>query len=187
MVIGYLILLALLGGERLFELWLSRRNAKLAVARGAVELGFGHFRAMALVHTLFLFSCAAEVVLLHRAFPGGLGWTALGVALAAQALRYWAIATLGARWNVRVLVVPGDAPVTSGPYRFIRHPNYVAVIAEMVSVPLIHGAWITALVFSAANAALLTVRIKAEEAALGDSYARAFAERPRFLPGGRHG
>lgn len=167
MVTGYLAFLALLALERLFELWLSRRNARLSFARGAVELGRGHFPAMALLHTLFLFSCAAEVLFLHRAFPGAFGWAALGVALAAQGLRYWAIATLGSRWNVRVLVVPGEELVTGGPYRLLRHPNYLAVIAELLFVPLIHGAWLTALVFSFLNAALLRVRIQVEEQALG--------------------
>jgi len=184
MVKAYLAFLVLLAIERLFELWLSRRNARLAFARGAVELGRAHFPAMALLHTLFLFSCAAEVLLLQRAFPGILGFFALGAALFSQALRYWAIATLGPRWNVRVLVVPGEEPVTGGPYRFLRHPNYLAVIAELLSVPLIHGAFLTAIIFSTLNAILLTVRIRAEERALGEPYARAFAGRPRFLPQG---
>ena len=99
-------------------------------------------------------------------------------------MRYWAIRTLGERWNTRILFVPGDAPVTSGPYRWVRHPNYVAVILEMAAIPMIHGAWITALVASAVNAGLLWVRIRAEEQALGTAYTQAFAERPRFIPGG---
>jgi methyltransferase len=184
----WLAFLALLGAERLFELWLSRRNARLAFAQGAREVGRRHFAVMAAVHTAFLFSCLGEVLLLGRAFPGTLGWVALGAALLAQALRYWAIATLGPRWNVRVIVLPGAPPVTAGPYRFVRHPNYVAVAIELLAVPLAHGAWITALVFSAANVALLAVRIRVEEAALGSAYGEAFAGRPRFLPrlGGPH-
>jgi methyltransferase len=102
--------------------------------------------------------------------------------LFAQGLRYWAVATLGDRWNVRVIVWPDSAPVTHGPYRWIRHPNYVAVIAEMALVPLIHGAYWTALAFSAGNAALLWVRIRVEEQALGESYSHAFGQRPRFIP-----
>ena len=107
--------------------------------------------------------------------------------LAAQALRYWAIATLGWRWNTRIVVVPGAAPVTAGPYRWVRHPNYVAVIAEMLALPLVHGAWLTAAVFSLGNALLLRVRIRAEEQALGTSWQQAFAGRPRFVPGGHGG
>lgn len=181
----YLAFLALIGAERLAELALSRRNAARAFARGAIEVGQAHFRAMAAVHTLFLLSCAAEVLVLRRPFPGALGWAAAWGALAAQALRWWAIATLGDRWNVRVIVVPGDAPVTGGPYRYVRHPNYAAVALEMICVPLAHGAWATALVFSAANAALLAVRIPAEERALGAAWAERFAARPRFVPGRR--
>ncbi len=178
----YLAFLALLAAERIFELALSRRNGRIAFARGAREVGRGHFRVMAIFHTLFLLSCAAEAVLLGRRFPGALGLAALGGALCAQGLRYWAIATLKERWNVRIIFVPGAAPVTAGPYRFIRHPNYLAVAMEMVCVPLVHGCWLTALVFSAGNAALLTVRIRAEESALGKEYAAAFSNSPRFLP-----
>jgi methyltransferase len=183
----YLGFLALLGAERLVELALSARNARRAFAQGAIEVGQGHFGVMKALHTLFLFACAGEVLLLHRGFPGALGWTALALALGAQALRYWAIATLGERWNTRVIVLPGAAPVTGGPYRYLRHPNYLAVIVELAAVPLIHGGWLTALVFSAANAALLTVRIRAEERALGEAYARAFGGAPRLIPGGPRG
>ena len=185
MVNFYLALLLAIGAERIAELALSRRNAARAFARGGIEVGQGHFRVMAALHTLFLVSCAGEVLLFASPFPGVAGWLALGGAILAQLLRYWAVFTLGPRWNVRVIVVPGDAPVTSGPYRFVRHPNYVAVVLELLCVPLIHGAWITAAVFGAANAALLAVRIRAEEAALGARYAAAFADRPRFVPGGR--
>ncbi|MBI2396147.1 MAG: hypothetical protein HYV09_41675 [Deltaproteobacteria bacterium] len=182
MVTAYLGALGLLGLERLYELVLSRRNAERARARGGFEVGRAQFRVMAAVHTLFLFSCAAEVALLGRAFPGVLGVVAIAAAIAAQALRYWAIRTLGESWNVRILVVPNAPPVTHGPYRFVRHPNYLAVIVEMLAVPLAHGAWITALVFSIANALLLVLRIRAEERALGAAWSSAFARHPRFLP-----
>ena len=185
MVSLYLALLVLLGAERIGELLLSRRNAARAFARGGVEVGQAHFRVMGALHTLFLFACGAEVMLLQRPFPGTLGWAALGGALLAQALRYWAVLTLGHRWNVRVIVVPGEPPITAGPYRFVRHPNYVAVALELLCVPLVHGAWLTALVFGLANLALLSVRIRAEETALGPTYAAAFANLPRFVPGGR--
>lgn len=178
----YLIFLGLLGTERLFELALSRRNARRAFERGGREVGQAHYRVMAALHTLFLVSCAAEVVLLGRPFHPAVGLPALVLAVCAQALRYWAIHTLGDRWNVRIIFVPGAAPVTSGPYRYVRHPNYVAVILELAMVPLIHGAYLTAALFSAANAALLYVRIRAEEAALGQAYQDAFAGRPRFVP-----
>ncbi len=178
----FLGFMALLVAERLVELVLSKRNAERAFARGGVETGQAHYRFMVVFHTLFLVACVAEVLWLRPAFPGGWGWAALGGAVAAQGLRYWAIATLGERWNSRIIVVPELPPVTGGPYRFLRHPNYVAVVLELACVPLIHGAWRTALFFSVGNAALLFVRIRAEEAALGEAYARAFAHRPRFIP-----
>ena len=153
------------------------------MARGGTELGQRHFRVMTLLHTAFLVACVCEVVFLRRPFPGTLGWAALAVALLAQALRYWAVFTLGDRWNTRIIFIPGAQPVTTGPYRFIRHPNYLAVILEFLAVPLIHGGYLTAAVFSLANAVLLAVRIRAEEAALGLPYARAFSRRPRFIPG----
>ena len=90
----------------------------------------------------------------------------LALVLASQALRWWCIATLGRRWNTRVIVVPGLAQVTRGPYRLLRHPNYVAVVVEGVALPLVHAAWITALVFTLANAGLLAIRIRCEDRAL---------------------
>ena len=98
--------------------------------------------------------------------PAGLAWSMLVLVLASQALRWWCIATLGRRWNTRVIVVPGLAPVRSGPYRLLSHPNYVAVVVEGLALPLVHAAWITALVFTVLNAALLTVRIRSENQAL---------------------
>ena len=178
----YLGFLGLLAAERLFELVLSRRNAARAIARGGRESGLGHFPLMVVLHSGFLISCALESAV--RPFPGALGWTALAIALFAQGLRYWAVASLGDRWNVRVIVVPGDTPVQRGPYRLVRHPNYAAVVLEMAAVPLIHGCWWTAGVFSALHAVVLRIRIRAEEAALGPAWQSAFSARPRFLPGG---
>jgi methyltransferase len=182
----YLAFLGLLYLERLVEMLLSRRNARLIFAAGGVETGRGHFTVMVTVHALFPLACAVEVLALNRGFPGAVGFAALAVALAAQVMRWWVVATLGRRWNTRIIVVPGAKPVTAGPYRYLRHPNYLAVMLEAVSVPLIHGAWLSAIVFATANVALLGVRIPAEERALGEQYSQAFAGLPRFLPGGRN-
>jgi methyltransferase len=182
----YLAFLAALYGERIGELLVARRNARRALALGAVESGQRHYVVMVAVHALFPLACGAEVIAFQRSFPGALGFAALSLALAAQGLRWWVVATLGARWSTRIVVLPGSEPVTRGPFRFLRHPNYLAVMLEALAVPLIHGAWLSALVFSAANAALLAVRIPAEERALGARYAAAFAGRRRFLPGGPH-
>jgi methyltransferase len=181
---AYFALLAAVAAERLYELRLSRRNAERAFGRGGIELGREHFGLMRALHAGFLAACALEVALGQRAFVPALGFPMLAIALGAQGLRYWAIATLGPRWNVRVIVTPGEPVVTSGPYRWLRHPNYLAVALEGVALPLIHGAWLTALAFSAANAALLRVRIRVEERALAahcDGDAR-LGDRPRLLP-----
>lgn len=173
-VIIYYIYLAGIGAERLVELWLSRRNAAKAFARGGVERG--SFAPMALVHALLFPACLLEARAFHPLLASAL--------LLTQALRWWAVASLGDRWNVRVIVVPGDAPVRRGPYRWVRHPNYVAVTLEMLVIPLAGGAVISAIVFSALNALLLRDRIRDEERALGEPYARTFEKTPRFIPHG---
>jgi len=180
----YTGLLLVVGAERIAELLLSKRNAAAAFAKGAVEVGQTHYAVMAVFHTLFLFACLGEAWLLERGFPGVLGWVALMGAISAQALRYWAITTLGQRWNTRIIVMPEAEPVTDGPYRYLKHPNYLAVVLEMVCLPMIFGGYWTALVFSLGNAAILFVRIRAEEKALGGKYAAAFAGKSRFVPGG---
>ena len=100
----------------------------------------------------------------------------------AQALRYWSVATLREKWNTRVIVISGDEPVTRGPYRYIRHPNYAAVALEIACVPLIRALVTIAVVFSVGNAILLALRVPLEERALGESYRRAFTSRRRFIP-----
>jgi methyltransferase len=167
MVIPYLSLLALVALERMFELALSRRNAAWAFSQGGVEKGREHFLAMKLLHAGFFTACGLEVVLLDRPFLPWLGVPMLALALAAQALRYWAIASLGKRWNVRVITIPGMPLSTAGPYRFMRHPNYLAVVLEGIAIPLIHTAFLTAIAFSLLNAWMLRTRIRCEERALG--------------------
>jgi methyltransferase len=183
----YLLLLAALAAERIFELYLTRRNARRAFSRGAIEVGHRHYRVMAALHTAFIASCAIEAMHFPRALPPAIVWGALGAEVLAQALRYWAVATLGERWNTRVIVTPEAAPVTGGPYRFLRHPNYLAVVIEIAAVPLIGGAIVTAVAFSILNAILLAVRIHAEERALGARWAEAFNARPRLIPSLGHG
>ncbi len=163
----YLVLIGAVGIERLVELVVSARNAAWSFARGGTEYGRGHFPAMVALHSALLLACAGEVVLAGRPFIPALGWPALAVALASQVLRWWCIATLGPRWNTRVIVVPGLPLVTTGPYRVLRHPNYIAVAAEGLALPLVHTAWVTALAFTALNAILLLrYRIPTEERAL---------------------
>lgn len=167
-LIPYLLLIGLVAAERLTELITARRNTAWSLARGGREYGRGHYPAMVALHTALLVGCVVEPWVAGRPFVPLLGWSALAVAVAAQGLRWWCIATLGKRWSTRVLVVPGLPLVESGPYRFLRHPNYVAVVAEGVALPLVHSAWMTALGFTVLNLLLLRVRIGCEDAALTD-------------------
>jgi methyltransferase len=188
MVTLYFVFLGLVALERLIEVGLSRRHAKWAFEHGGKEFGEGHFTFMKLLHVGFLLSCGAEVSFLDRPFIPLLGYTMFGLALTAMALRYWAVLTLGPYWNVRVVVVPGATPVTTGPYRYLRHPNYVAVILEGFAIPLIHSAWLTAIVFSVLNAWILRERIRCEEEALNThcGYTEHLGHRPRFFPSRPH-
>ena len=162
----FTVLVLFVGLERLAELVVSKRNAAWAFDRGGVETGQRHYAVMVLLHTGLLVGALAEVWLADREFVPLLGWLMLGAVVASQALRWWCIATLGRQWNTRVIVVPGLSLVRSGPYRWFSHPNYVAVVVEGLALPLVHTAWVTALAFTLANALLLTVRIRVEEAAL---------------------
>ena len=168
-VILYIALILATGGERLFELSVSRRNAAAAFARGGIEYGRGHFPWMVTLHTGLLLSCIAEVLLFERPFIPGFGWRMLAIALLCQAGRYWVIHSLGGQWNTRVIVVPGAARIARGPYRWawLPHPNYVLVAVEGIALPLVHSAWMTALAFTVLNAVLLLgFRIPTENRAL---------------------
>jgi len=162
----YVLLVAAVGLERVAELRLSLRHARWAMDRGGVETGRVHYPPMVVLHSALLVGALVEVAVAHRPFIPALGWPMLAVVAGAQGLRWWCIATLGVRWNTRVIVVPGLALVTAGPYRLMRHPNYVAVVAEGVALPLVHTAWVTATVFTVLNAWLLTVRVRCENRAL---------------------
>lgn len=168
----YFLLIAAVAAERLAELIVSKRNARWAFAHGGKEFGRGHYPVMVIIHAGLLIGCVLEVWLLDRPFVPWLGWTMLAVVVAAQVLRWWCIATLGKRWNTLVIVLPEAPLVRSGPYRWLHHPNYVAVVAEGIALPLVHSAWLTAVVFTVVNAWLLTVRIRVENAALGYTDAR---------------
>jgi methyltransferase len=165
-VIWFTVLVAAVGLERLAELVVSKRNAAWSLARGGVETGRGHYPVMVVLHTGLLVGALVEAWLRRPAFVPALGFTMLALVLASQGLRWWCIATLGRQWNTRVIVVPGLSRVSRGPYRFLPHPNYVAVVVEGFALPLVHSAWITATVFTVCNAVLLAVRIRVEGRAL---------------------
>lgn len=166
--------MSLVAFQRLLELRLSRRNERRARTRGAVERGAGHYKPIVAAHTSWLISTFVEGALRGPDFPAF--WPIpLALFLLVQPVRYWAIFSLGENWNTRILVVPGAKLVRRGPYRYVKHPNYVVVIVEILAFPLIFGAWITALVFSILNALLLHVRIKEENRALTELAGQRFS------------
>jgi methyltransferase len=162
----YSALIAAIAVERVAELVLSVRHARWAMARGAVEVGSRHYPVMVVLHAALLVGAVAEVWLLRRPFVPAFSWAMLAAVGAAQGLRWWCIGSLGRQWNTRVIVVPGLPLVSRGPYRWLRHPNYVAVVIEGLALPLVHSAWLTAISFTMANLLLLVVRIRVEERAL---------------------
>jgi methyltransferase len=174
--VWFTLLVAAVALERVAELVVSRRNAAWSFARGGVETGERHYGVMVALHTGLLLASLLEVWRRDPPFVPVLGWSMLALVVASQALRWWCIATLGRRWNTRVIVVPGLPLVSSGPYRYLSHPNYVAVVVEGLALPLVHSAWLTAVVFTACNAFLLRVRLRVEVAAL-DAAASAEALR----------
>ncbi len=181
----FLGIVAAVAVQRLLELRLSARHEAALRAQGGVEVGRDHMPWMRLVHTGWLLAMPAEVFLLDRPFIPWLAAIGIAGLVAGQLLRYAAIRTLGPRWTATIMILPGAPPVTSGLYRRIRHPNYLGVVLEIAFVPLIHTAWLTALVFTVLNALLLRVRIRTEEQALREAndYDAALGERPRFIPG----
>lgn len=176
-------LLGATGLMRLIELAVSVR--RMRARPGAVIAEPALFPAMALLHTGLVAAPLAEVVLLDRPFTPWLAAVAGAILLIATALRVWTLRTIGRAWNVRVVTPDADAVVTDGPYRFIRHPNYLVVILEIAALPLIHGAWMSALALSALNAAVLYARIRTEEAALMQlpRWREAMRDRARLIPG----
>jgi methyltransferase len=159
-------LVALVGAERVAELVISNRNAAWSLEHGGRETGRRHYVVMVVLHTGLLVGMLVEAWVRRPDVGPLLAGTMLVLAVASQALRWWCITTLGHQWNTRVIVVPHLPLVRSGPYRFFSHPNYVAVVVEGFALPLVHAAWITAVVFTVANAALLSVRLRVENQAL---------------------
>lgn len=161
---GLVAYLTVVAAQRGFELWLSRRNLARLRTRGAEEVGARHFPIFVALHAGYPVALVVEI---WRGARPGAAWPAwLALWLAAQALRAAAMRALGERWNTRIVVLPGEPPVTRGIYRWLAHPNYVAVAIEFVAAPLMFGAWRTAIAATLANALAMAVRIPAEERAL---------------------
>jgi len=161
MILTAYLIIALVVLQRAGELMLANRNTQKLKARGGIEIGADHYRFMILLHMAWLMA-----VLWLIPAPVVIHWGWLAVFLALQAMRVWVIATLGPYWTTRIITVPGVPLVRHGPYRFVRHPNYMVVAGEILVLPLVFGEILVAVVFSIANAAMLYWRIREEEAAL---------------------
>src|ERR1700724_3877432 len=184
MTIAYLALLGLVGIGRIVELGISRRNQRQLEKRGVRKVAEPHFRWMVLLHGGVLIAAAIEVVVLHRPLTPALAIPMAVLFVLANLLRWWVIRTLAGHWNVQVMASSHVGVVTSGPYKWVRHPNYVAVVIELFALPMIHTAWITALAGTLANLEILRRRLRVEEGVLmaDPSYRSAMGEKPRFLP-----
>jgi methyltransferase len=184
-LILFLLLLLAVAVMRIFELRISKRHQQDMTARGAEKVKDPNFRWMAMFHTLVLIGAAAEVLFLHRPFLPALAIPMLAIFLIANIVRWWVIRTLGEHWNVQVMDSTRLGVITTGPFRYVRHPNYAAVFVEMIALPLIHTAWITALAGAVAHIIVLALRLSTEERVLfaNPDYAAAMSSKPRFLPG----
>jgi methyltransferase len=156
-----LLILALVTLQRLGELWLANRNTRRLLSQGAREHAPGHYPLIVAVHVLWL----ATLWWFGRDRPLDIFWLAMFVIV--EIARIWVLASLGPRWTTRIIVLPEAPLVRRGPYRFVNHPNYLVVVAEIAVLPLVFGLWPVALIFTALNATVLAIRIHAENAALG--------------------
>jgi methyltransferase len=169
--------------QRLTELAIARKNEKWMKSHGALEFGSGHYPAMVMIHSAFILSMFAEVVFFHRELSAY--WPVLLVLFVlTQLMRIWALMSLGPYWNTKIIVLPSAKIVKKGPYRFIKHPNYVIVALELIIIPLMFNAYWTAAIFTILNIVILSVRIPAEEKALAQltQYESEFRENGRFIP-----
>ena len=157
---GSVLLLALVTTERFGELWFARRNTQVLTAQGGYEVAAGHYPLIVALHTIWL----AGLWMVAWNLP--LHWGPVALFALLQGFRAWTLSTIGRRWTTRILVVPGEGLVSTGPYRFVKHPNYIVVIGEIAVLPLCFGMPIYAVLFSIANAVILTIRIRAENAVL---------------------
>jgi methyltransferase len=183
-VVAYLALLAAVGVLRLVEIGISKRNQRWLASQGVAKIAEPRFRWMVVFHGGILVAAGLEVVLLQRPFLPALALAMGVVFLLANAVRWWVIGTLARHWNVGVMASVELGVVTSGPYRWVRHPNYLAVFLELLALPLIHTAWLAALLGSAFHVAILRNRLRVEDATLlaNPAYREAMGSKPRFLP-----
>ncbi len=184
-VIAFIALLLVVAALRIYELRVSRNHQRAMLPRGAAMVAEPLYPWLVAVHTLVLIGAAVEVVALKRPFIPALAATMFVIFVAANFVRLWVIRTLGNHWNVQVMDSTSLGVITTGPFRFVRHPNYTAVSVEMITLPLIHTAWITAIIGVIGYLAVISRRIPLEERALlaNPEYRAAMSGKPRFLPG----
>jgi methyltransferase len=177
------ILFSLIVVQRMIELWIAKKNERWMTEKGAYEVGRSHYKYIVILHVMFFVSLLIEVQTLQRDLAN---WWLIPFVffLMAQLLRIWSIKSLGRYWNTRIIILPGANVVEKGPYRFMRHPNYVIVITEILTIPLIFQAYLTATLFTLLNALVLSIRISMEERALMEAtnYRELFLEKSRFIP-----
>ena len=179
----YLTFVLVVAIQRILELFISKRNNKVLLSQGAKEFGKEHFIYMKLVHTSWLIACFVGG--LYYVAPTVLPYYALFLFLCGQILRYLAISGLKNRWTANIMILPGLKPVQSGIYKYVRHPNYLGVILEIMALPLMWDLYYIALIFSVLNLIILKVRIGTEENALEEynQYKNNMKSKKRFLPG----
>lgn len=186
MVTWFSVILAFVIVQRLGELYLARRNAKYLQCLGGIEAGREHYPLIVGTHIAFFISLLCETYI-RRTYVYPPAIPPFALFLAAQGLRIWCILSLGRYWNTRIWFVVGSKPVVRGPYRFLRHPNYLVVVCEIFSLPLSFHAYVTAILFTVCNVMVLRVRIRVEEEALNryTGYQEEMENRLRFFPSRR--
>jgi methyltransferase len=184
MTVAYISLLVVVGIGRLAELGISRRNQRQLEKQGVRKIPEPHFRWMVLLHGGILVCAGAEVLFLHRPLIPALAIPMAALFVLSNLLRWWVIRTLAGYWNVEVMESARVGVVSSGPYRWVRHPNYVAVVTEVFSLPMIHTAWITAIVGTLGYLETLRRRLRVEDGVLlaNPGYLLAMGGKPRFFP-----
>ncbi len=166
--VAFTALVSIVAVERFIELVVSKRNLRWSREHGGVEFGHSHYPFMVALHVFLLVGCLIEVWVWQRPLIPVLSITMLALVAGSQALRWWCIATLGRRWNTLVVIVPGMPKVTGGPYRWLAHPNYLAVVIEGIALPMVGFAWVTAVIFTILNIPLLMIRLRVENTALAE-------------------
>ncbi|HEY8783679.1 MAG TPA: isoprenylcysteine carboxylmethyltransferase family protein [Mucilaginibacter sp.] len=159
MPIPFIIFISFFILQRLSELFIANRNEKWLLRQGAVEYGHGHYPFIVALHTLFIFSLISEYILSGQP---QISWVFLVIYMVVLSFKLWALSSLGKYWNTKIYRVPGAHPVKKGPYKFLKHPNYIEVVCEIGIIPLIFHLYYTAVIFSVLNAIMLTVRINVE-------------------------